>query len=160
MNFTCSTSIVGFTVAGRNLNHEPHSHVQIWRKSSFAVYYPVGNFFIHGGVCVAAGIIVGGTFWCILHNNFSVPVQPGDILGLELPATDSDEILFSTSGGPMNYIFRHPSHLDSIINLSHNRSSTAKQLPQIMFDLTSGINYVFMFLVDILCMYMISYRFK
>ena len=142
-------------MAGRNLSDEPHSQVQIWHKNSSpssSIYYQVGKFNIslRDGVCVATGAIVGDTFWCILHDNFSVPVQQGDIFGLELPATDSDEILF-TSGGPMNYIFKHPNQLDSYIyiNLSHNRSSTAQQLPQIMFNLTSGINYVFMFLVNI-----------
>ena len=142
MNFTCNASIVGFAVAGRNLSDDPHSRVQIWRKnSSRSSYYQVGNFNValHGGVCVASGPIVGDTFWCILRDNFQVAVEPGDILGLELPATDSDEILF-TRGGPMNYIFKHryPNQLDTNINLSHNRSSTAQQLPQIIFNFTSG----------------------
>ena len=150
-------------MAGRNLRDESHSRVQIWRKNSSqnsALYHPVGTFSVHNSVCVAGGLIVGDTFWCILHDNFRILVQPGDSLGLELPATDGDKILF-TSGGPMNYIFKHPNQLDSIINLSHNRSLTAQQLPQIMFNLSSGINYhVFIFLINILlCMYMVRFKY-
>ena len=133
MNFTCSASIVGFIVAGRNSGDIPHLRVQIWRKNRSSMYYQVGQFSAHDGVCA----IVGYTYLCILQDSFQVSVQPGDILGLELPATDSDEILF-TNGGPTNYIFKHPSQLDSNTKLSLNGSSTAQQLPQIVFNLTSG----------------------
>ena len=146
MNFTCTASVVGFIVSGRDLSDGPHSRVQIWRKSSSqssGSYYQVGSVSIHGGACVAIQRIVDNTYLCILQNNFQVSVQPGDILGLELPATDSDDILF-TNQGPVNYIFRHSNQLDSNTNLSLNGSSaTAQQLPQIIFNLTSGkINHV------------------
>ena len=136
MNFTCNAKIIGFTVAGRSLS--PYSHIQIWRKKNSSMYYKVEDFSVHGDVCVAMQTRVGNTFLCILQDNFQVSVQPGDILGLELPATDSDEILF-TNGGPTNYIFNHWSQMDYNINLSlSNGSSTAQQLPQIIFNLTSG----------------------
>ena len=145
MNFTCNASVVGFIVSGRFLDDGLHPRVQIWHKSSES-YYQVGNVSIHDGACVATQRIVGITYLCILQDNFRVSVQPGDIMGLELPArdtTDSDEILF-TNRGPMNYIFRHSNQLNSNTNLSLNRSSvTAQQLPQIIFNLTSGkINHV------------------
>ena len=142
MNFTCTASVVGFIVSERNSSDGPHSQVKIWRKSSSqnsGSYYQVGNVPIHDGSCVAMQEIVGDTCLCILHENLQVSVQPGDILGLELPATDSDEILF-TNRGATNYIFRHSNQLDSNTNLSLNGSSaTAQQLPQIIFNLTSGI---------------------
>jgi hypothetical protein len=142
MNFTCTASVVGFAVSGRNLSDGPHARVQIWRKKNIShsseSYCTVGSFSIHDSVCVATQRIVGDTYLCILRKNFRVSVQPGDLLGLELPATDSDEILF-TNRGPTNYIFRHSNQLDSSINLSLNASSaTAQQLPQIIFNLTSG----------------------
>ena len=139
MNFTCNASIVGFIVAGRNLSVVPHSHVQIWRKNNSSMYYQVGNFSVHPGVCVANSMqaVVGYTYLCILQDSFRASVQPGDILGLELPATDTDEILF-TNGGSTNYIFNHSSQLDSNTKLSLNGSSTAQQLPQIIFNITSG----------------------
>ena len=136
MNFTCTASVVGLIVSERNLGNGPHSRVQIWRESS-GNYYQVGNVSIHGGACVATQRIVGDTHWCILHENMQVSVQLGDILGLELPATDSDGILF-TNRGLTNYIFRHSNQLDSNTNLSLNGSSTTQQLPQIIFNLTSG----------------------
>ena len=106
-------------------------------SQSSGSYYQVGNVPVHDGECVAMQITAGDTFLCILHDNFRVPVQPGDILGLELPATDGDEMFF-ISEGPTNYIFKHPNQLDPYINLSLNGSLTAQQLPQIMFNLTSG----------------------
>ena len=139
MNFRCTASIVGFIVAGRDSDVIPHSRVQIWRKNASGMYYQVGNFSAHDGVCVAVQATVGHTYknLCILQDNFRVSVQPGDILGLELPAIDSNEILF-TNEGPTNYIFKHPNQLDSNINPSLNGSSTAQQLPQIIFNLSSG----------------------
>ena len=137
MNFTCTASVVGFIVSGRGLSNGPHSRIQFWRES-FGSYYQVGNVPIHDGACVAMQRIVGDTYLCILHENLQVSVQPGDLLGLELPATDSDEILF-TNRGPTNYIFRHSNQLDSNTNLSLNGgSATTQQLPQIIFNLTSG----------------------
>ena len=143
MNFTCTASVVGFIVSlsGRNLNDSLHSRVQIWHES-LGSYYQVGRsvpIHVHDGACVAMQRIVGDTYLCILHENMQVSVQPGDILGLELPAIDSDELLF-TNRGPTNYIFRHANQLDFNTNLSLNQSSaTAQQLPQIIFNLTSGI---------------------
>ena len=140
MNFTCNATIVGFIVAGSDLNSGPHSQVQIWRKNNSAVYYQVGNFSVDtaGGntVCMAERAIVGNTRWCTLRNNLLVSVQPGDIFGLELPSTNDDEIFF-TSGGPVNYVFG--CRLNSNANLSNNGSYTiAQQLPQIVLNLTSG----------------------
>ena len=140
MNFTCTASVVGLIVSGRDLGGSPHSRVQIWRKSasisqSFGRYYKVGNVPVHDGSCVAMREIVGDTHWCILQDNFRVSVQPGDILGLELPATNSDEVLF-TNGGPTNYIFNHSE--SSIPFLINGSSATVQQLPQIIFNLASG----------------------
>ena len=140
MNFTCNATIVGFIVAGRNLDiySWPYSRVQIWHRNSSqnsSVYYQVRfGFFVTFGVCVAARAIVNDTFWCILRDRLQVSVRPGDILGLELP--NNDEIFF-TSGGPVNYIFGH--RPNSNVNLSNNGTySNAQQLPQIVFNLTSG----------------------
>ena len=143
MNFTCNASVVGFIVSGRSWGDGCHSRVQIWRKSSRS-YYQVGSVSIHDGACVATQRIVGDIHWCILHENMQVSVQPGDILGLELPAAHyySDEILF-TNRGPTNYVFKHLNQLDSNTNLFLNGRATAQQLPQIIFNLTSGKPYYY-----------------
>ena len=149
MNFTCNASIVGFTVAGRSLSGGSHSKIQIWHKNNSQnsnIYYQAGySVSVHvpynavsGGVCMAARRIVGNIFWCLLHNSLEVSVQSGDILGLELPRTNNDEIFFTSGhGGPVNYVFEH--RLNSNVNYSLNGSySRALQLPQIVFNFTSG----------------------
>ena len=143
MNFTRNASIVGFIVTGRSLSGGSHSKVQFWRMNNSqnsAAYYRVGNVSLHvhtssGGVCITR-TVVGNTLLCILHDNLQVSIQPGDIFGLELPRTGTDEIWF-TNGGPVNHVFEH--QLGSYANLSDNGSySNAQQLPQIILNFTSG----------------------
>ena len=152
MNFTCTASIIGFIVAGRHLNGGPHSRIQVWRKNSSEnspVYYQasqnvpvnVPSNRLSGGVCLAVRRIVEDSFWCILRDNWKVSVKPGDILGLELPRTGGDEILF-TSGGLINYEFENRLPVGSNVNLSripNGSYSNTQQLPQILFNFTSGI---------------------
>ena len=92
---------------------------------------------------MAAQKIVGDTFWCILKDNLQIPVQAGDIFGLELPRTSNIEILF-TRGGPVNHVFA--GQPGTTVYLSNNASfSKAQQLPQIMLNLTSGTIYYCIF---------------
>ena len=142
MNFTCNATIAGFAVAGTRLNSAPHSQLQIWRKASSqnSVYYKAGSFFVNtaGGIC-AAWRIVNITYWCTLFEVSRLSVQPGDILGLQLPS--NFEILF-TNRGPVNYIHESVYQLNSTVILSHNESdSIAQQLPQIILNFTSGKQY-------------------
>ena len=151
MNFTCNATIAGFTFAGINRREGYQDPmIQIWRKSysqpdtGATVYYKTGpaiavNNSQDAGVC-DDGLpdIASRTYWCILKRDFRVSVEPGDILGLELPPTSDDDfdILFA-EGGPMNYIFHQ--QLNSTIELSSHQTSKP-QLPQITFSLTSGTN--------------------
>ena len=141
MNFTCNASIIGFIVAGRNLNSGSHSQIQIWRKnnSQNSVYYKVGSVYVNtvnsnDGVCVAKRI-VGPTYWCILNDQLLV--QPGDILGLELP--DNNNEIFFTKGGPENYVFQGQLEFDVTLSNDNDSSYTyVRQLPQISLNFTSG----------------------
>ena len=149
MNFICNATIAGFVVAGRSLNRAPHSQLQIWRSQNSA-YYRIGSIPVNTvgngrGVCSAISRIVNITYWCMLFEVSQVSVQPGDILGLQLP-NNNLEILF-TSGGPVNYIFHeHEYLLDPTVGLSLNESySNAQQLPQIMLNFTSGKHCLCMF---------------
>ena len=145
MNFTYNATIAGFIVAGRMLNREPYSKIQIWRQNSsqFGVYYRIQpdidivNIDI---VCVSAIRVVNNVHSCILNDEYQVSVQPGDILGLELPQTnqDDDSEIFFTSGGPKNYIFE--SKMTSPIELNDSNYILRAQQPQIVFNLTSGID--------------------
>ena len=147
MNFTCNASIVGFIVTGQSFYRSTYSKIQIWRNQT-STYYQVGsgismNFRNNRGSCVATSrSYEGRLLWCILHDTLQISIQPDDILGIELPATargrNHAEIFF-TRGGPINYVFEHQISSSSNINLSsHGISSKVKQLPQIVFNLTSG----------------------
>ncbi len=119
--------------------------IQIWREniSQPAVYYKTGpaiavNISQTDGAC-DDGLpkIASKTFWCILKKEYQVLIQPGDILGFEMPPIEDDDfdILF-TRGGPMNYIFQDIPN--STVELS-NHQALKSQLPQITFSFTSGI---------------------
>ena len=149
MNFTCNATIAGFIVAGTALNRAPHSQLQIWRKniSQNSVYYKTGHISVNlagASVCAtAAWRIVNITYQCILLEVSRLSVQPGDILGLQLP-NNKFEILF-TNGKPVNFTHEYAYQLNSTITLSHDESVTesdsisqSQQLPQILFNFTSG----------------------
>ena len=147
MNFTCNASIVGFFVAGQNFYRSPYSRIQIWRNNHAqnTGYFQVHNISMNlangDPVCRASWTVMRVLSWCILHRNMQFLVQPGDIIGLELPATRDIEIFF-TRGGPVTYVFDGRLNSTSTINLSNNRSypESVQQLPQIIFNLTAGEN--------------------
>jgi hypothetical protein len=147
MNFTCNQTILAFSFGGidRRGGGQQDPMIQIWRENSSMPgnYYkitcpiPENNFDI---VC-ADGLTrinppTQRSFLCILNKEYQVSVEPGDILGLEIPPTNDDDfdILF-TRGGPINYIFN--ARLNPTVDLSEN-SATVAQLPQISFGFTSG----------------------
>ena len=147
MNFTCNASIVGFIVAGQNFYRSPYSTIQIWRNNHAqnTGYFQVHNISMNlangNPVCRASWTVLGVLSWCILHSNMQFSVQPGDIIGVELPVTTRDNEIFFTRGGPVTYVFDGQLNSTSTVNLSNNRSySEFQQLPQIIFNLTAGEN--------------------
>lgn len=146
MNFTCCAKLVGFTFGGINRrNRDQDPKIQMWRKdiSEPGVYHKTGNEIAvdvsENGPC-ADGLptISSRTYFCVLVERFQVLIQPGDVLGFELPSNDDDnfDIQFTRGGeGPTNYIFNRS--LTSNIQLSE-RDSEARQLPQLTFSLTKG----------------------
>ena len=156
MNFTCNASIVGFivTVTGQSFYRSPYSKIQIWRNQT-STYYRVGSGismnFRNSGPCVATSrSYEGRLLWCILRDTLQISIQPGDILGIELPAiarARNHAEIFFTRGGPINYVFEHQISSSSNVDLSsHGISSKVKQLPQIAFNLTSGEVYTLTYL--------------
>ena len=74
---------------------------------------------------------------CVLNKEYQVSVQPGDIIGLEIPPSNDDDFdIWFTKGGPTNYVFG--SQLNSTVDLSEGNATAVKQLPQISFGFTSG----------------------
>ena len=80
--------------------------------------------------------IGGQVFRCTLNEAYQVSVQPGDILGLELPPEiDDDFDIFFTEHGPENYVFE--GSLTSPANLSEADRVT-NHMPQINFTVMLG----------------------
>lgn len=151
MNFTCNkTLLAGFTFSGKDQRRgeEQDPKIQIWRENDcqLGTYYRTGPSIpihlpgnISKEVCADGAIklkMVSRTYWCILREDFQITIQPGDILGLELPPPSNDDFeLFFTRGGPTNLVFHQP--LNLTVNLS-NHDEEVQQIPQITFSLTSG----------------------
>ena len=145
MNFTCNGTLAGFAFVGINRHDgDQDPKIQIWRKNSSepGFYYKIGaeiavNISENGACDDGLPTIANRMYFCVLKKQFQVLLQPGDILGLELPpAHDNDfDILFTRGEGPMNYLFHQK--LNSTVQLSEN-DSVVQQLPQISFSLTSG----------------------
>ena len=143
MNFTCNQTIVAFTVVAINRQGAVDDPViQIWREncSQPGAYYKTGlpipvNI---NSVACADGLptVASRTYFCILHRDYQMEVQPGDILGLEIPSANVvDFDILSTRGGPTNYVFKQP--LNSTVDLFES-NKTIQQLPQISFGFMSG----------------------
>ena len=147
LKFGCSGTIVQFTVtvvlAGNGLLG---AKIQIWRENDTGFYYKPGSDIpldrsasacanSHASRVDKKRII----FQCSLTQSARISVQPGDILGLELPHTNNvfDIIHFLTSGVPGNYVFQH--QLSSTVNLSEADYVTYEQ-PQISFLVALGNN--------------------
>jgi hypothetical protein len=147
MNFTCNASIVGFIVTGQSFYRRSYSIIQIWRNQS-STYYQTGSGIsinvVNSGLdpCVAYRLYTGRLLWCLLRDTLQISIQPDDILGIELPATARpNHGIFFTRGGPVNYMFERQISSSSSSNISLSslgNSSKIKQLPQIVFNLTSG----------------------
>jgi hypothetical protein len=146
MSFTCNQTILAFSFGGINRNGgQQDPMIQIWREN-YSIpgnYYkierpiPVNN----SDVVCADGLPQTDpssrrSFLCILNKEYQISVEPGDILGLEIPPTEDDDFdIWFTRGGPINYIFN--ARLNSTIDLSESTANET-QLPQISFGFTSG----------------------
>ena len=145
MNFTCSGTVVGFTVGGWQVNGEEDPLIQIWRENlshPTQLHKTAADIPINGTVC-ENGLVKEpeiSVFHCNLSESFQVSVQPGDILGLKIPPRKDDDfvVLFAdTTKGPLNYVF-DSQLVASPISLS-NASSVNQQLPQLTLQIESGI---------------------
>ena len=137
MRFGCKGSLVRLNVAvAVHGNGLQDTKIQIWRENSTlpGVYYkpyldiPLTS---NDTMCVDVSrpSNTPSTFTCILTECARVSVEPGDILGLELPPTNETdfEILFK-HGMVDNYVFR--GKLSSKVNLSEMDDVISDQ-PQI-----------------------------
>lgn len=141
LRFGCQGTIVRLIAAVVNRNGQQSPKVQIWRESENqpGIYYkldPDVPVVSDRSVCVSKALS-GGIFRCTLNETFQVFVQPGDILGLELPPQNDDDFdIYFVSGGPLNYIFE--GHLNSTVNISE-AAYLSNNLPQISFVAMLGM---------------------
>ena len=113
MNFSCNATIVSWTITG-SLRQTRFlvPKIQIWRENGSLsdVYHKVNPAIVmNRGACFAGQLtrLFTQVFLCILNDTARVSVQPGDIVGLELPPTnDSNFDIHFTNEGPVNYIFQ------------------------------------------------------
>lgn len=124
MRLGCNGTIVRIEVAVENRRgHRQHyPKLQIWREdeAQTGIYYRQGADIqvIDGNLMCIDDHREGEIFRCTLNETFQVSVQPGDILGLELPPENLVEFdIYFTPGGPLNHnIFE--GKLNSTVNVS------------------------------------------
>lgn len=143
LKFTCEGTITQFVVGGTLQPGSQDPMIQVWRESTTmcgTFVKPVPDIPINSSVCDGgASTISEGKYRCTLKEAFRVPVQPGDILGLEIPPTSEDDFeLHFTSGGPTNYVFQNQPSTSTPLS---SRSTEDKQQPQIHVVVeTTGIS--------------------
>jgi hypothetical protein len=128
-------------VAVVNRNGMGVPKIQIWREdeNQYGVYYkpcPDIPIIDNSSACIRHRRS-GGRFRCTLNDRYQLSVQPGDILGLELPPKNDDDFdIYFTPGGPVSYIFE--GKLDSTVNISE-AADESNYLPQISLVVTLGM---------------------
>ena len=160
MNFTCSGIIEAVTVVAtgkdrgmaisgqdNQTNGNQNPKLQIWRQ----IKWKNGMFYRKNATFNLMTCTENDSDEVRMSRNASificmpqaadkilVSVQDGDILGIELPPTntDSDFEFYFTKHGTQNYIF---SQNISKINLTKNNYSGVSQQPQIQFSIKPGI---------------------
>ena len=143
MNFTCRGTTMKVIVAGKPQNGRPPNNMtrrpiklQIWRLENSTIvehgrYRRVNNIDLTPNICrgnmneirTFGGINV---YSCTLKSSAQISVEPGDILGIELPPKPRANLeLYSvTESGLTNYIFERASACQSCIIDLFNRSRT------------------------------------
>ena len=140
LRFGCSGTIVRIVVAVVNRDGRQSPKIQIWRKSKTesGIYYRHGPdipVVRDSSVCIRHRL-GGGLFRCTLNETLQVSVQPGDILGLELPPENDDDFdIYFKSGGPWNYVFEE--QLDCSVDISEALNQS-NDVPQINFAVMLG----------------------
>ena len=135
LKFTCEGWITQFTVGGVLQPGMQDPKIQVWRENPDqcgAYHRPVADIPVNGSVC-NGGVAreSPGVFRCTLRAVFRVQVQPGDILGLELPPTRFDDFeIHFTDGGPKNYVFQNQLPSTTSTPLS-GRANEIQEQPQI-----------------------------
>ena len=137
-NFTCNGRIIKWRAAGKlpsqTSNQKDTTKLRIWRKvDNQPGYYSRTQLTIALGVCSngrLADTIATNVHECELANDSQVPVQAGDIVGLEIPriggSRRSFKPYFNTRAGPKNYDFNLTTFGDVTVSLSDPNATTTR----------------------------------
>ena len=148
MNFTCNGTITGYTFAGEMEDGDQNPMIQIWRQnhSQPGVYYRTGADIVMNKVLCEGGFtqVFAGVFHCNLSETARRPLQPGDVLGLELAPQREGSINIILSfarviKGPTNYVFSEE-QLSSVKVVLSERDSVNQDLPQITFKVSGTLS--------------------
>ena len=109
MEFTCHGTIVGWSVTGTVGQGTQYPMLQVWRANTTVpgeYYKPDQDISMEGSF--SSPPVDCGIFEHTLDEAAQVSVQPGDIIGIELPPGEDQafDILLDTGGGPLNYVYR------------------------------------------------------
>ena len=143
MNFTCNGIITNVTVAGElppNQGHQgprPVIKLHVWKEdtSESGIYHKSRNIVLSLDLCIKRQL--NQVYDCQLPMMMQVSVEPGDILGIELPRRGAT---ISELSEPQltNHIFRsrrnHPDPF--IINLNETNETDSPQ-PLIRIRITN-----------------------
>ena len=149
MNFTCHGTIVGWTVTGERVQCKTqYPEFQIWRadpsQGSDYYYKPGQDIPVNpdGSACEIVTKTCGQIFQCTLRADYQVSVQPGDVLGVELPPSNSSGFylyFISIPGTQNHYIYRE--QLQSSVNISSRLIQQLDDQLPISLDIEPGIKY-------------------
>jgi hypothetical protein len=151
LTFGCNGTIVRLTIAvADNYSLEEWGQsapkIQIWKENQ-SIYKSGPEILISNSSCVDL-TLNERILQCTLSEAARISVQPGDILGLEIPPItighNGYKILFKASNEPTAHIFLHHQDEPSTVNqydLSEADDITS-QLPQIIPLVILG-NYVY-----------------
>ena len=134
MNFTCTGTVTHWKAAGVIDTEGNNNNVlSIWReRSGEPGTYDRMHRGIELGICgsgVEASLVMSNIYECTLPQSERVSVQPGDVVGIELPRRNQAGFrLHFNAGGPINYEF------DGLVSpaiLSQAQGSMVRDQPQI-----------------------------
>ena len=149
MNFACNGVITGYTAALMDRNGDQDPVIQIWRRNPGFYFKTSPGIAIDNALCIDGLIeVASGHGVTVFHCNLNqtrarvVSVEAGDILGLDLPTGNNDDIRLAfarVSSGPTNYVFdTSESELSMYSRALSRHYWVIRELPQITLEIGSG----------------------
>ena len=130
MNFTCSGTVEKVMVAGKIREGPNPMQLQIWRpENTTEQYRRVNNISLSPSICMPlTGILHDAILVYGCKLNMQVLVEPGDILGIELPRRrDAGFELYSITESQLtSYIFKRRQSTTTL-DLSKRAEETTSQ---------------------------------